>query len=205
MTLPTTYSWFPRGHRLRIPYQASEGRRVNAIGAYITHGPGAGRLLSRTWASLPKSRAKRRRTSVDERAAAYGLTADEVGPIDSERLVTFIWEVAGRPRGAPSNWQRERPLMLVLDNYSVHKSQVVATARPTLEAANIYLVYLPSYCPELSLIEPVWNDVKQHHLPTRSFVEVSDLKRAVDDALASKARHLWDAHFKTANFDRLST
>lgn len=130
MTLPTTYRWFPRGHRLRIPYQASEGRRVNAIGAYITHGPGAGRLLSRTWASLPKSRAKRRRKSLDQMAAAHGLTADEVGPIDSERLVTFIWEVAGRPQDAPSSWQRERPLMLVLDNYSVHKSQVVATARP---------------------------------------------------------------------------
>jgi transposase-like protein len=39
--LPTTYSWFPQGQRLRVPYQAPQGRRVNAVGAYFTHGPDA--------------------------------------------------------------------------------------------------------------------------------------------------------------------
>ena len=63
MTLPPSYSWFPRGARLRVPYEAAQGRRVNAIGAYFTHGPRAGRLEYQTWAALPKSRAKTRRTS----------------------------------------------------------------------------------------------------------------------------------------------
>lgn len=187
MTLPTTYSWFPIGARLLVPYHAPEGRCVNAIGAYFTHGFDAGRFRYQTWASLPKSRAKKRRKLVQEIAAAHGLAEDEVGPIDSQRVLAFVWRLAGRPADAPSSWKRVRPLMIVLDNYSVHKSQIVADARPHLEAANVYLVYLPAYCPELSAIEPVWNDVKQHQFPTRSFARVRDLKQAVDAAFARKA------------------
>lgn len=193
MTLPTAFSWFPIGERLLVPYHAPEGRRVNAIGAYFTHGPHAGRFEYQTWASLPKSRAKQQRKTLQDIAAAHGLVEDDTGPIDSQRFLTFVWRIAGRPRAGAAGWKRARPLIIVLDNYSVHKSQLVADARPDLEAAEIYLMYLPSYCPELSAIEPVWNDVKQHHLPTRSFERVSDLKRAVEEALARKAHQLQHA------------
>ena len=80
-----------------MPYQAPQGRRVNAVGAYFTHGPQAGRFEHRSWAVLPKARAKRPRTTPEERAAAQGLTVEEVGPIDAERLVAFLWQVAGCP------------------------------------------------------------------------------------------------------------
>ncbi len=66
MTVPTSCSWFLQGARLRVPYQAPCGRRVNAIGGYFTHGPDAGRLEYQSWALLPKRRASthaRRRRS----------------------------------------------------------------------------------------------------------------------------------------------
>jgi hypothetical protein len=204
--LPTTYSWFLQGDRLHVPYEAPQGRRVNVIGAHFTHGPAAGRLEYQSWAVLPKSRAKQPRLTPEARAAAHGLTVEEVGPIDAERVVTFLWQVAGRPADAAADWQRERPLVITLDNYSVHKSQTVAEAQPLLAAADVHLVYLARYCPEQSDIEPVWNDVKQHQLPVRSFEHVVDLKHAVDDALACKARQLQQAHAeKTANLQRLAT
>jgi putative transposase len=187
MTLPTSYSWFMQGQRLHVPYQAPQGRRVNAIGAYFTHGPAAGRLVHQSWAVLPKSRAKQPRTTLEARAQAHGLTVDEVGPIDAARLVAFLWQVAGRPAAARADWQRERPLMIALDNYSVHTSQTLQDALPHLAAADIHLIYLARYCPEQSGIEPIWNDVKQHHLPVRSFARVDELKTAVDGALARKA------------------
>jgi hypothetical protein len=196
LTLPTTYSWYPVGARLRVPYQASQGRRVNVIGAYFTHGPDAGHLAYRSWAVLPKRRAKTPRTTPEERAAAHGLPVEAVGPIDAERLVAFLWQVAGRPVDAAPTWRRARPLVIALDNYSVHTSQTVAQARPHLAAANVELVYLARYCPEQSGIEPIWNDVKQHQIPVRSFAQVADLKAAVDDALARKAQHLQQAHGK---------
>ena len=206
LTLPTTYSWCPRGERLRVPYEAPQGRRVNAIGAYFTHGPDAGRLEYRSWAVLPKSRAKKPRTTPEERAAAHGLTVEEVGSIDAERLVAFLWHIAGRPAGAAPNWRRGRPLVIALDNYSVHTGQTVQATQPLLVAANVELVYLAlaRYCPEQSDIEPIWNDVKQHQLPIRSFAEVADLKHAVDDALAHKAHQLQHTHAKSTNLRRLA-
>ena len=102
-------------------------------------------------------------------------------------------------------WKREREVMVVLDNYSVHKSQVVQEAKGALEEAGVHLVYLPSYSPELSRIEPDWNDIKQHHLPVRSFEEVAELKRAVDGALARKAHLLQQTATKTTSLRRADT
>ena len=200
MTLSTSYSGVPIGQRLRVPYQAPAGRRVNAIGARFTHGPSAGHLAYQTGAALPKSRAKKARNSVPERAAAHDLTADDVGTIDAARLLACIWRVAGRPPDAPAGWKRARPLTIVLDNDAVHKSQTVREAPAALIAADVHLVYLPAYCPELSAMEPVWNDVKQHPLPIRSFERVAGLKHAVDEALARKAHQLQQAKVRTTIF-----
>src|SRR5262245_57342089 len=35
-TLPTSYSWYPVGERLKVPYEAPQGRRVNALGLYVS-------------------------------------------------------------------------------------------------------------------------------------------------------------------------
>jgi transposase len=197
MTLPPCYSWFPLGEVLRIPYEAPQGRRVNAIGAYISHGPEAGRFVFETYASLPKNRSKKQRKTPDEVAAAHGLTLGEVGPIDSERFLRFVWRVAGRPEVFAEDWQREIPLVIVLDNYSVHHSTPVQEALPVLEAANVFFFYLPSYSPQLSKIEPIWNAVKHHEMTVRSHSKVKDLKAAVDEALTKKAEALMAARQET--------
>ena len=204
MTLPVCYSWFPIGERLCIPYEAPQGRRVNAIGGYFSSGPLTGRFLYRSWAQLPPHARKAKRKTPVEVAHSYGLTLEDVGAIDAARFVAFLWVLGGRPQDAAPDWKRERPLMVKLDNYSVHKSQTVQDAVAVLEAADIFLIYLPSYSPEMSEIEPVWNDVKQHHLPTRSHKEVADLKRAVDKALQEKAEELQQAQTKTTNFQRMA-
>jgi putative transposase len=205
MTLPPCRSWFPEGERLEVPYEAPQGRRVNAIGAHFTHAPEAGRFEHQSWAALPKSRAKKQRKTLAEIAAKHGLTEEEVGPITSERLLTFVWRIAGRPEGAEAGWVRERDLKVVLDNFSVHTSAVVERAKPELARAGITLEYLPSYSPELSRIEPDWNDIKQQHLPKRSYETVAELKRAVDAGLGHKAELLRQAQTQTTNLGRLDT
>jgi hypothetical protein len=201
MTLPINYSWYPKGERLLIPYEAPQGRRVNAIGAYIRHGVEAGRFGFATYAALPKSRAKQPRP-LSEQAAAHGLRAEEVGPIDSERFLQFVWAFAGRPAVYPADWVRERPLVIWLDNYSVHKSDRVQAELPALERAGITLQYLPSYSPELSKIEPIWQDVKHHDMRERSQTEVRALKEATEAALTQKAAELRAAHGKTTDLLR---
>ena len=199
LTLPTTYSWFLQGARLSVPFHAPQGRRVNVLGAPFTPGPEAGRLDFQSGAVLPTSRAQQPRTTPEERAAAPGLTVDDVGPLDAERLVACLWQRAGRPAAASPNWKRVRPLLIALDNYSVHTRQTLAEARPPLAAAHGHLIYLARSCPEQSGIEPLWSALKEQQLPIRRFEQVADLKHAVDAALARKAPQLQQAHAKTTN------
>lgn len=201
MTLPINYSWYPKGERLLIPYEAPQGRRVNAIGAYISHGVQAGQFSFATYAALPASRAKQPRP-LAEQAAAHGLREEEGGPIDSERFLQFVWTFAGRPAVYAADWVRERPLSIWLDNYSVHKSGRVKAEIPALERAGITLHYLPSYSPELSKIEPIWQDVKHHAMRERSQTEVRALKAATEVALTKKAADLRAAHAKTTDLLR---
>jgi putative transposase len=184
-----TYSWYPVGEQLRLPYEAPQGQRVNAIGAYFTHGALSGRLEFETYATLPKSRAKTP-MPLEQRAATYGLAPEEVGPIDSERFLRFVWKIAGRPEVYPEEWRRERELAVWLDNYAVHKSEQVQAELPALERAGITLHYLPAYSPELLKIEPIWRDVKYHEMSKRSHDKVRDLKRATEEALSRKADRL---------------
>ena len=205
MTLPPCGSWFMDGERLRVPYAAPHGRRVNVLGAHFTHGPAAGRFEAQSWARLPKRRAQQQRKTPAQLAAAHGLRVEEVGPIDSERLVAFVWAIAGRPQAADAPWQRERALTVVLDNYAVHTSQRVADAERALQAAGVQLLYLPSYRPELSRIAPDWHDIKPHGMPVRSFERVAELKRAVDEALARKAHQLRQASAITTSLRQADT
>ena len=190
------------GERLEVPYEAPEGRRVNAVGAYFTDGPEAGEFRHQSWASLPKSRAKKQVPTLAEQAAAHQLQPEEVGRIDSDRLLAFIWKIAGRPAVHADDWRRERPLVVALDNYSVHKSQEVRAAQPALAAANVTLWYLPSYSPELSEMEAIWHDVKHREMVKRSHEVLGGLKREVDDTLTRKAAALRAARPKTTNLCR---
>jgi len=190
MTLPTGSSWSALGQALRVPYEAPQGRRINVIGAYFSHGLEVGRLEFASYATMPKTTAKRQRKTTQEMAAVHGVEPATLGPIDSERFVAFVWRLAGRPPVALVGWRRVRPLVIVLDNYSVHKSLVVRMALPALAAANVVLFYLPAYSPELSKIEPIWRSVKGHGMPSRSQMVLGQMKRAVDEALLDKAQQL---------------
>ena len=198
LTLPVCYSWSLIGERLTVPYEAPQGRRVNGIGAYCSHGVEAGRFVFELCASLPKSKAKKQRKTEAERAATHGLDPEQVGTINGAWYVRWVWSVAGRPAIYPEGWKRERPMALVIDNYSVHHCAEVQAEMTAFAAAGITLFYLPSYSPEMSAIEPIWHDVKHHELPKRSYKTLGQLYQAVKEALARKAEALIAASVKTA-------
>ncbi len=187
MTLPNAYSWSPVGKRVRVPYEAPQGRRVNAVGALFHK---SRRFAFATLARAPQPKRK----AVSPLAA--GLEPSELGVLNAEFLIDFIWGLAGRPQNAPPDWKRDKPLFIVLDNYSVHKSTRFVQEQARWRAANIELFFLPSYSPELSGIEPLWRDVKQHRMRRLSRDCLHDLKRDVDTALAAKAGALVNSNNK---------
>ncbi|MDQ5850915.1 MAG: transposase, partial [Chloroflexota bacterium] len=83
----------------------------------------------------------------------------------------------------PAGFHRERRCVIVLDNYSVHRSQAVTDYLPRLQAAGIEFFFLPPYSPDLNLIEGVWRHVKHEAMPVRSYATAQALQAAVDEAL----------------------
>jgi hypothetical protein len=157
-TLPTTYTWARIGTRVIVPYEAPQGRRVNVIGALAPYGP--------------------------QPRLAYHSRG---GKIDSAAFVEFLWRDVARlpaaPQDLPAAYQRARPCVVVLDNYSVHRSAVVKDLLPALQAAGVTLYNLPPYSPELNAIEHLWRHIKHEEMPVRSFAEADALKAAVDGVL----------------------
>ncbi len=86
----------------------------------------------------------------------------------------------------------------------MHTSEQVEEALPALEAAHIFLFYLPSYCPEMSGIEPVWQDVKYHELQERSASDLVAWKATIDAALERKAVRLSRSEPEITNFGRMA-
>lgn len=164
-TLPVNYTWARLGARPMVPYEASQRRRLNVLGAVAPLGT-ASRLVHRSW----------------------------TGRIDAAAFLQFVTQdIAQLPttlEALPSGYRRERPCVIVLDNYSVHRSKLVQAAIPALEAAGILFFFLPPYSPELNAIEHLWGAIKHHDLQDRAYRDLSSLQAAVDTALTAHADHL---------------
>ncbi len=74
------------------------------------------------------------------------------------------------------------PLVVVLDNASIHISHLVKEAQPALAAEGIRLFYLPPYSPKLNALEPYFGGIKYHDLPERRYLSLAELAQAADQA-----------------------
>ena len=97
MTLPTCYGWYPVNHRLFVPYEAPQGRRVNGIGLVLTHGPDAGQFAFALRAKLPEERHKKVKTPLAEQAQRHGVRPEDVGALDTAFVIAFIWTAVRIP------------------------------------------------------------------------------------------------------------
>jgi putative transposase len=78
-------------------------------------------------------------------------------------------------------------VVIVLDNYSVHRAKPVKDALVALRRVGVELYFLPAYSPELNLIEAEWRQVKHQDSPVRSHLTGDDLQAAVDAVLTQRA------------------
>jgi transposase len=97
--------------------------------------------------------------------------------INAESVCTLLREVAAA--------QMSRPITLVLDNARYQRCQVVKALAASLR---IELLFLPSYSPNLNLIERVWKFVKKECLGCRVLPRYEDFTGAIDDCLANLHR-----------------
>jgi transposase len=77
--------------------------------------------------------------------------------------------------------QLRLPITLVLDNAAYQKCAMVKTLA---EQLNIELLFLPSYSPNLNLIERLWKFVKKKVLYSRYYANFGDFRKAITRCLS---------------------
>src|SRR6516164_7103003 len=79
-------------------------------------------------------------------------------------------------------WRLRGPITLVLDNARYQKCALVQALAASL---GIELLYLPSYSPNLNLIERLWKFVKKECLSCRVLPTYEAFTESIDDCLAN--------------------
>ena len=77
--------------------------------------------------------------------------------------------------------------IIVLDNYSIYKSNQVRAKEIEWQSSDLYLFFLPTYSPELNLIEGEWHQIKTHEISGRMFEDEYDLVQAVKESLTYRS------------------
>jgi transposase len=83
----------------------------------------------------------------------------------------------------PQPGRQTKPVALVEDNGPIHTSKR-SLAALAARAHWLTVEWLPKYAPELNDIEPVWRDLKAHHLAHQTFADADDLDRAIHRAVS---------------------
>jgi transposase len=94
--------------------------------------------------------------------------------INAEAVCTLLHQVAAA--GLP------RPITLVLDNARYQRCELVQALARSL---HIELLFLPSYSPNLNLIERLWKFVKKECLASRALPDYETFTGTIDDCLSS--------------------
>ena len=107
--------------------------------------------------------------------------------VEGERKTSYLFlDLLDRLR---QEYPGARCLHLILDNYRIHKSDIVFAALGGYLAGKIQLHFLPPYCPDHNKIERVWEDLhanvtRNHRQPT-----MTKLMEAVRYYLRKRNRH----------------
>jgi transposase len=95
--------------------------------------------------------------------------------VEGDRKTSYLFlDLLDRLR---KKFPHARCLHLILDNYRIHKSDIVHAALAGYLAGKIELHFLPPYCPDDNKIERVWEDLhanvtRNHRCPTMTTLMV---------------------------------
>jgi transposase len=113
--------------------------------------------------------------------------------INSQVLCDFLKEIAKTYVG--------QPITIVLDNARYQRCELVQTLADNL---GIQLLFLPSYSPNLNIIERVWKFMKKKALNSRYYETFSDFQTAIlkavdncNDEWANELKSLLTLNFQT--------
>ena len=166
---------FPRIQRLADKLGADIGVEDEAGVGSMTRSGGTGGVVGKT--PVVRVCTKRGGDNVLSRGTPtgemkYSVTADS---IDSVPYIEFLKNLIR---------DRERPLILLVDRSSFHRSQKV---RDFVRAhrAPLRIFFLPRRTPQMNPDEQVWNEIKNHRIGKQPVENKTNLKKRLYSALRS--------------------
>ncbi len=75
--------------------------------------------------------------------------------------------------------------IVLIDNASIHKANIVMEQIPAWRKKNLYLQFIPAYCPELNFIERLWLEFKYRWLNKPDYFESAEqLATAIEEIVS---------------------
>ena len=78
----------------------------------------------------------------------------------------------------------EKETWVVVDNAPTHSSEEFDDQLDEWERRGLHVFFLPSYCPELNLIELLWRKIKYEWLPVSAYESYKAFVQALDEVLS---------------------
>lgn len=75
----------------------------------------------------------------------------------------------------------EKPTVLVLDNAPVHRSKLVQEQLEKWQIKNLYIFFLPRYCPHLNKAETFWRKAKYEWLKPTDYASFTKYERKIKE------------------------
>lgn len=79
--------------------------------------------------------------------------------------------------------QQQKPALVVIDNAPIHTSEDFEDELERWQKDGLYVKFLPSYCPELNLIEHLWRKIKYEWLPLDAYQNFKTLTASLFEVL----------------------
>ena len=104
--------------------------------------------------------------------------------------ITWRWLIKQRRISIPDFWCAaiddfcqyiEKPTVLVLDNAPVHRSKLFQEQLEKWQEKDLYVFFLPRYCPHLNKAETFWRKAKYEWLKPSDYASFAKYERKVKE------------------------
>ena len=73
--------------------------------------------------------------------------------------------------------------LVIIDNAPRHTSEVFLAKIEHWKKKNLFIQFIPAYCPELNYIEILWKHIKYHWMKIDAYKDINTLSVHLDDIL----------------------
>lgn len=91
--------------------------------------------------------------------------------------------VGGVMRAFAKAKKGDKPKLIILDNAPAHRGDEIEEELEALAEEGVFVMFLPSYSPELNLIELLWEKIKYEWLPLDSYENFQRLTEGLFEVL----------------------